>query len=221
MPSGIADYVTDHCVGYTTVPTVDRALAATDSRSRAGHRDGQHLPRLPEVRQLRRRTSGRSRGRVAIFDWTASASRPTRNRRPADTKIVDGVECIVVANSQTNGGQAHFYMETQACVVEPMDGAAGGCMPSTQSPMEMHQTGGHGARRAVSPDRGRRAAGRRRVRRQDRASPLRHRPGDGRGQCHEAPGAAGDAARRRHGHDRQAARLLRPIPDRDRPAGRA
>lgn len=56
------------------------------------------------------------------------------------TKSVGGVECTVVAGAQSTGGQAHFYMETQACVVEPLDGDRWRIVPSTQSPMEMHQT---------------------------------------------------------------------------------
>ncbi len=73
------------------------------------------------------------------FDWT-------RPKDPLDRKIgvrktaVDGVPCLVVENTQTNGGQVHFYMETQACVALPVDEGRMKMHPSTQSPMEMHQT---------------------------------------------------------------------------------
>ncbi|WP_131735863.1 molybdopterin cofactor-binding domain-containing protein [Actinomadura roseirufa] len=69
-----------------------------------------------------------------------------RDRAPFDPRIVrrtatvDGVPCAVVAGDQRTGGQAHFYLETQACVVEPADGDRWVVRPSTQSPMEMHQT---------------------------------------------------------------------------------
>lgn len=53
---------------------------------------------------------------------------------------VDGLRCMVVGSTQRCGGQAHFYMETQACVAIPTDGDRLLIHPSTQSPMEMHQT---------------------------------------------------------------------------------
>jgi xanthine dehydrogenase/oxidase len=51
-----------------------------------------------------------------------------------------GRNCAVVATSQEVGGQLHFYMETQACVAVPQDGNTMLVHPSSQSPMEMHQT---------------------------------------------------------------------------------
>jgi xanthine dehydrogenase/oxidase len=53
---------------------------------------------------------------------------------------VDGVACRVVESTQASGGQIHFYFETQACVVEPLDDGGLVVQPSSQSPMEMHQT---------------------------------------------------------------------------------
>jgi xanthine dehydrogenase/oxidase len=50
------------------------------------------------------------------------------------------VRCTIVGSTQRCGGQAHFYMETQACVAIPQDGDRLLIHPSTQSPMEMHQT---------------------------------------------------------------------------------
>ncbi len=73
------------------------------------------------------------------FGWT-------REREALDRKIgvrkakVDGVTCVVVENTQINGGQVHFYMETQACVALPVDEGRLLVHPSTQSPNEMHQT---------------------------------------------------------------------------------
>ncbi|MEA2129400.1 MAG: hypothetical protein QOJ85_2291 [Solirubrobacteraceae bacterium] len=58
-------------------------------------------------------------------------------RTPAD---VEGLECAVVESTQLCGGQVHFYMETQACVAIPTDADRLLFHPSTQSPMEMHQT---------------------------------------------------------------------------------
>jgi xanthine dehydrogenase/oxidase len=74
------------------------------------------------------------------FDWI------TQDKDPLDRKIVDrkarvdGLACRVVENTQITGGQAHFYMEPQACIAEPADGRRMIVRPSTQSPMEMHNT---------------------------------------------------------------------------------
>jgi xanthine dehydrogenase/oxidase len=74
------------------------------------------------------------------FDWT------TPNKNPLDKTIVnragtvDGLSCQIVESTQVNGGQAHFYMETQACIAEPVDERRIVIHPSTQSPMEMHAT---------------------------------------------------------------------------------
>ena len=73
------------------------------------------------------------------FDWVAK-------RKPVDREIrmreaaVGSAPCVVVESSQLNGGQAHFYMETQACIAIPHDDGRITVRPSTQSPMEMHQT---------------------------------------------------------------------------------
>ena len=58
----------------------------------------------------------------------------TRNQK------VDGAPCLVVENTQISGEQVHFYMETQACVAFPEDDNQILVHPSSQSPMEMHQT---------------------------------------------------------------------------------
>lgn len=69
-----------------------------------------------------------------------------RPRPPLDEAIVqrdgqvDAIGCTIIESSQRCGGQAHFYMETQACVAIPLDGHRLLVHPSTQSPMEMHQT---------------------------------------------------------------------------------
>ena len=46
----------------------------------------------------------------------------------------------MVEGSQLTGGQVHFYMEPQACIVTPLNEGRFSVQPSTQSPMEMHQT---------------------------------------------------------------------------------
>jgi xanthine dehydrogenase/oxidase len=76
----------------------------------------------------------------SVLDWVDA------ERRDLDREIVvrevgvDGRPCTVVATSQEAGGQLHFYMETQACVATPQDAGVILVNPSSQSPMEMHQT---------------------------------------------------------------------------------
>ncbi|HKB92132.1 MAG TPA: molybdopterin cofactor-binding domain-containing protein [Opitutaceae bacterium] len=144
----LADYVAEHCVAYTTVtwpkpwnkrpwsqPPWDEPI--TDLM-RAIELNSV-FPDAPAsasfVSHIWKITRPGSR-----FDWT------TPNKNPLDRTIacretrVENVPCFVVENTQSNGGQVHFYMETQACVALPMDEGRMKMHPSTQSPMEMHQT---------------------------------------------------------------------------------
>jgi len=73
------------------------------------------------------------------FDWTSDKA-PLDRAIVQRTADVGGVSCTVVESTQLNGGQIHFYMETQACIAEPVDEGRIRMQPSTQSPMEMHQT---------------------------------------------------------------------------------
>ncbi len=50
------------------------------------------------------------------------------------TALIDGHPCAIVSSVQNAGGQLHFYMETQACVAEPLDGGVLLIRASTQSP---------------------------------------------------------------------------------------
>ena len=56
------------------------------------------------------------------------------------TELVDGNKCSVVEATQLTGGQAHFYMETQAAIAKPSDGGRFIVYSSTQSPMTIHGT---------------------------------------------------------------------------------
>ena len=86
------------------------------------------------------------------FDWADAqpAIRCDRGRIVVREAAVDSAPCTVVESSQLCGGQVHFYMETQACVAIPLDEGRMLVHPSTQSPMEMHDTVGHGAGRATT-----------------------------------------------------------------------
>ena len=76
----------------------------------------------------------------SVLDWV-DVERGDLDRRIVVREAgVDGRPCTVVATSQRAGGQLHFYMETQACVATPQDANVILVNPSSQSPLEMHQT---------------------------------------------------------------------------------
>lgn len=138
----IADYVSEHCLGYQPINwdanwqepilTIEDAITKEsifpDTPSTAAY-----LCHIWKVTRLRSR-----------FDWMASqpAIPSDFDAEPVttDNVPVDGANCIRVVNNQKTGGQAHFYMETQACLAIPADDGRIIVNSSTQSPMEMHQT---------------------------------------------------------------------------------
>ncbi|WP_067064475.1 molybdopterin cofactor-binding domain-containing protein [Roseateles chitosanitabidus] len=74
------------------------------------------------------------------FEWSDYARPPLDKALTRTTRTLAGASCVVVGGTQRVGGQIHFYMEPQAALVEPADGRRFTIRPSTQSPMEMHQT---------------------------------------------------------------------------------
>jgi xanthine dehydrogenase/oxidase len=74
------------------------------------------------------------------FEWTTKDKKPDNRKIVRRTTTVGSAPCLVVESSQACGGQAHFYMEPQACIALPLDQGRIDIRPSTQSPMEMHQT---------------------------------------------------------------------------------
>jgi xanthine dehydrogenase/oxidase len=137
----IAAYVTEKCVGYTAVnwgtpwnPIWNKPVLSLEQAIEMNS----IFPDAPTsalfATHIWKITRPGSR-----FNWMT-------DKKPLDKRIanregkVDGVPCRIVENTQTTGGQAHFYMETQACVALPMDGDRMLVHPSSQSPMEMHQT---------------------------------------------------------------------------------
>jgi xanthine dehydrogenase/oxidase len=142
----IADYVTKQCVGYELVdwpePWNEPVLSLDQAIAR-----GSVFPDYPEsasfVSHIWKIIRPGSR-----FDWTTPDKDPLQkdivlregNLDDIPCTVVDGIPCTVVESTQATGGQIHFYMETQACVAAPVDGECLLIQPSTQSPMEMHQT---------------------------------------------------------------------------------
>ncbi len=138
----IAQYVSDHCVAYSMIaPQPDDpewwskpVLSLRDAISK-----GSVFPDFP--------TSALWYGHIwkvtrpgSRFDWTQSDRDPLDPVPGVQQGAVGNTPCLIVSNTQTAGGQAHFYMETQAAIAEPLDGRRMMMRPSTQSPMEMHQS---------------------------------------------------------------------------------
>jgi xanthine dehydrogenase/oxidase len=133
----IADYITDNCLGWSPVDwpaPFDKPILSLDKAIEIGS----VFPDTPQSASFVSHVWKITRP-GSEFDWTRD--KPPLDRTPTVRQsLVDGINCQVVENAQSNGGQAHFYMETQACVAEPVDQRRFIIHPSTQSPMEMHQT---------------------------------------------------------------------------------
>ncbi len=136
--TAIADHVSDACVAYTPVDWPapwDRPVLSLDQAIDMGST----FPDNPATASFNTHIWRITRPGSA-FGWTTPDKAPLDRgivRREAE---VDGIPCTVVESTQLTGGQVHFYLETQACVVEPADGDRWRVRASTQSPMEMHQT---------------------------------------------------------------------------------
>jgi xanthine dehydrogenase/oxidase len=74
------------------------------------------------------------------FGWTTKDKKPLDKEIVQRKAVVDGGSCQVIESTQTSGGQVHFYMETQSCVALPTEAQRMTLHPSSQSPLEMHQT---------------------------------------------------------------------------------
>ncbi|HEX4962397.1 MAG TPA: molybdopterin cofactor-binding domain-containing protein [Thermoanaerobaculia bacterium] len=137
----IADYVTESCVEYSRLdeppwnqPPWNEPILDIFDAIEANSIFPDAPQAAPYVSHVWRITRPGSQ-----LDWV-------KEKNPLDRKIVHrkatvgSAKCAIVESSQLNGGQVHFYMETQACVAIPMDEGRINVKPSTQSPMEMHQT---------------------------------------------------------------------------------
>lgn len=144
----IARYVTNHCIGYrevtwpepwNTSPWNTAAWRKPIIGIKQAIEMGSVYPDSPaaatwnsHIWQITRPGSR--------FDWAAETKPFDAPSATAREVTVDGAPCLVVESAQRCGGQAHFYMETQACVAEPADGRRMIIHSSTQSPMAQHST---------------------------------------------------------------------------------
>ncbi|WP_224242558.1 molybdopterin cofactor-binding domain-containing protein [Hyalangium gracile] len=148
----IAKYVTDQCIAYEAVkprmkPRIGmkklpdwwwQPVLTLDDAIRLGSIYPDYPTQAPFVSHIWKVTRNGSR-----FDWVTPKDTPEGR---IDRTIVnregtlDGIPCQIVESTQTCGGQAHFYMETQAAIAEPLDNHRMLLRPSSQSPAAMHQT---------------------------------------------------------------------------------
>jgi xanthine dehydrogenase/oxidase len=138
----IADYVTKECVAYKPVdwgaswnPSWNEPVLSLDQAIEMNSVFPDQPKAAPFVSHIWKITRPGSR-----FDWMKADKKPLDRTASSHQGKVDGTPCLIVENTQATGGQAHFYMETQACVALPADGDRMIVHPSSQSPMEMHQT---------------------------------------------------------------------------------
>ncbi len=145
----IAQFITDHCLHYETVSWSSGNTAKSGFWGPEWNQPildleeaierGSVFPDWPATAPFYSHIWKITR-HLSEFGWT------TKNKKPLDKSIIqrnaeiDGGSCHVIENTQTTGGQVHFYMETQSCVVMPGEAERLTFHPSSQSPMEMHQT---------------------------------------------------------------------------------
>ncbi len=140
--ASIADYVTRQCVRYGPVTIgpddpqwwgqpvldLDQAIAV-----------GSIYPDYPTTAPFNSHIWKVTRP-GSQFDWADTSRAPLDKQITNQHGMVGGVPCQIIGGTQTAGGQAHFYMEGQAAIAEPIDARRMIVRPSTQSPMEMHAT---------------------------------------------------------------------------------
>lgn len=137
--AAIADYVTGNCVGYTDVQPViggkpwwNKPVLGFDQALE----NNSIFPDYP--------TSAPFNSHIWQITRPGSNLEWVKSKNPLDKVItnqevtVNGNLCQVVGSTQLTGGQAHFYMETQAAIAEPVDGGRMIIKSSTQSPSTIH-----------------------------------------------------------------------------------
>lgn len=138
----LADYVSRNCLDYEKVDWAgerdaswnDPILTLEDAIDKQSifPDTPKSASRMVHIWKMRRPQS--------LLDWT-NAKRGDLDRetlkRDGD---VGGIPCHVIETSQMTGGQSHFYMETQACVVELTSEDRLVVYPSSQSPAGIHSS---------------------------------------------------------------------------------
>lgn len=135
----IAGYVTGQCIGYSVPEETPGAGAKCILTIDDAIERGSIYPDWPQQMSFMSHIWRVTRP-GSDFAWAAYQRPPLDRTRSAVAGVVDNAPCVVVSGTQTVGGQAHFYMEPQAVLVEPGEGRRFTVRPSSQSPMEMHQS---------------------------------------------------------------------------------
>lgn len=137
----IADYVTNNCIGYAPVKVDGKAEDWWD-KPVLGFDDALKynsiFPDYPTTASFNSHIWRITRPGSQL-GWIKGKD-PLDKVISNDTVVVDGNVCQLVGSTQLTGGQAHFYMETQAAIAELTDGSRILIRCSTQSPMTIHGT---------------------------------------------------------------------------------
>lgn len=115
----LAQYVTENCIGYTTVtwsvgwkkPILSLKEAIAKNSIFPDY--PKSAPYVSHIWKVIRPGSH--------FNWASEKDPLTTEKPLIRDKKVDSNPCLIVESSQLTGGQIHFYMETQACVAYPTD----------------------------------------------------------------------------------------------------
>lgn len=133
----IAEYAGHNCVGYRDIDwpdgwkqpilTIDQAIEK-----------GAIFPDAPSTASFVNHIWKITRPGTNLA-WVEDKNPLDKTPATRETNL-DGNPVFVIENTQLTGDQVHFYMETQASIVNPTDGNTFLIHPSSQSPMEMHTT---------------------------------------------------------------------------------
>jgi xanthine dehydrogenase/oxidase len=139
--AAIAEFVSDNCVGYTQVDPVPNGKPWWN-KPIVGLEEAIKLesiyPDFPKTASFNSHIWQITRPGSRL-DWVKDKD-PLNRVITNQPELVNGQICQVVGSTQVTGGQAHFYMETQASIAIPTDGSRMLIKASTQSPMTIHGT---------------------------------------------------------------------------------
>lgn len=139
--AAIAEFVSDNCVGYTQVDPVPNGKPWWN-KPVVGLEEAIKLesiyPDFPKTASFNSHIWQITRPGSRL-DWVKDKD-PLNRVITNQPELVNGQICQVVGSTQVTGGQAHFYMETQASIAIPTDGSRMLIKASTQSPMTIHGT---------------------------------------------------------------------------------
>ncbi|EAZ82964.1 molybdopterin cofactor-binding domain-containing protein [Algoriphagus machipongonensis] len=142
----IGEYGSKYCVGYDKVQWDPKQKPSKDQKWEEpiisiddAIKMGSIFPDCPKTAPFVSHIWKITRPGTELY-WANLKKDPLDKKPKYREEIIDGAKCNVIENTQICGEQVHFYMETQSCVAFPEDDDMILVHPSSQSPMEMHQT---------------------------------------------------------------------------------